>query len=363
MKAGIVTITNGPSNFGNVLQTFAVQESLKKLGIESELIRNYSFVEYRKNRLYLVIKLFTRRAEGLKSIHFDHFIKKYIHESKEIITSKIIPSVLCSKYDFYICGSDQIWNPLFDLNRNFDVMFLKFVESKKIKVALSASFGVDHIPSKYEECFREGLKNIDFLSVREEAGREIVYELSEKRAVVLIDPTLSLDKEEWTLIAKKPKWIKKGKKFILSYFLGQITEEYKKAIHVWKDNLECEIIDLMDNQYNKIYSTSPEEFIWLIANSALVVTDSYHASIFSFIMEVPFVVFLRKDKNGNIMNSRINTLTNKFDLEDHIYVGQEASNQYFCCDYQEGKKRLNAEKKIYSSFLEEVLKTVVNKSV
>ena len=80
-------------------------------------------MEYRENRLYLVIKLFTKRAEGLKSIRFERFIKKYIRESKEIITSKRIPSVLCSKYDFYICGSDQIWNPLFDLNRNFDVMF------------------------------------------------------------------------------------------------------------------------------------------------------------------------------------------------------------------------------------------------
>ena len=57
MKAGIVTITNGPPNFGNILQTYAVQQSLKKLNIDSEVIRNYSFAEYRKNKLYLIPKL------------------------------------------------------------------------------------------------------------------------------------------------------------------------------------------------------------------------------------------------------------------------------------------------------------------
>lgn len=355
MKAGIVTITNGPPNFGNILQTYAVQQSLKKLNIDSEVIRNYSFAEYRKSKLYLIPKLILRYPEGVRSIRFDSFSRKYLKTSKEIVTSHQIPDELRTKYDIYICGSDQIWNPMWNLNRNFEVMFLQFASNNRVKISLSASFGINNIPKEYTKQIREGLNEIDFLSVREYEGASIISQIINRKAEVLIDPTLALDKEEWIRVGKKPKWIKTDK-YILLYFLGELSENDRKSIQVWREKLKCEIIDLMDKKDSKIYASSPEEFIWLVSNSALVITDSYHGSIFSFIMDTPMVIFLRKDSGNGDMSSRIMTLISKFNLIEHIYdKGGSDLNKYLSNDYHEGKNKLEEEKASYYSFLKKAI--------
>lgn len=355
MRAGIITITNGTDNYGNVLQQYAVQQSLKQLEIDSEIIRNYSFAEYRCTKLYLLPKIILNYKAGMKSIKFARFIQKYIRESKEIITSQTIPEKIKDKYDFYICGSDQIWNPYFKQNGMWDVMFLKFAQEKR-KVALAASFGVDTIPQTHEEIFKEGIENIDFLSVREEAGKKIVEKLTGKEAQVIIDPTLSLSREEWLKVAKKPKKISENEKYVLMYFLGNVIEEYKKQIQEWAQELEYTIIDLMDLSSTKSFALNPGEFIWLIANCKLMCTDSYHGSVFSMINEVPFVVFQRIE-NREDMNSRIVTLVNKFGLEKQVYnAAQTELMHYISCDYSESAKILKEERKKYIDFLENACK-------
>ncbi len=93
------------------------------------------------------------------------------------MTSHQIPDKLRTKYDIYICGSDQIWNPMWNLNRNFEVMFLQFASNNKVKISLSASFGINNIPKEYTKQIREGLNEIDFLSVREYEGASIISQL------------------------------------------------------------------------------------------------------------------------------------------------------------------------------------------
>ena len=244
-----------------------------------------------------------------------------------------------------------MWN----LNRNFEVMFLQFASNNKVKISLSASFGINNIPKEYTKQIREGLNEIDFLSVREYEGASIISQIINKKADVLIDPTLSLGKEEWIKIGKKPKWIKTDR-YILLYFLGILSNNDRKLIQVWQEELKCEIVDLMDKKNSKIYASSPEEFIWLISNSALVITDSYHGSIFSFILDTPIVIFSRKDSGNGDMNSRIMTLISKFNLIEHIYnEGCSDLNKYLSNDYQEGKNKLEEEKTSYYSFLKKAI--------
>lgn len=138
--------------------------------------------------------------------------------------------------------------------------------------------------------------------------------------------------------------------------MGELSENDRKLIQVWREKLKCEIIDLMDKKDSKIYASSPEEFIWLVANSALVITDSYHGSIFSFIMDTPMVIFSRKDSGNGDMSSRIMTLISKFDLIEHVY-NEECSDlkKYLSNDYHEGKNKLEEEKMFYYSFLKKAI--------
>lgn len=142
-KIGIVTIVNGPDNFGNSLQNYAVQEILKNMGnFKVETLRNFSYAEHKIGDIYLLIKLFQDRKGALKSIRFWKYRRKYIRFNSKILTRRTKKLEKWAKqFDFLICGSDQIWNPNYRRNQNWYINLLKFAENKQ-KIALSASFGV-----------------------------------------------------------------------------------------------------------------------------------------------------------------------------------------------------------------------------
>lgn len=132
---GIVTITNGTDNFGNLLQNYAVQQILLDLGYESETIRNISFKEYRRFGLYFLPKFATGIYKGVKSMKFMRFARKYIKYSKAIVTSKNKNlNALRDQYDKFICGSDQVWNPDYRGNQNWEFNLMQFARPEQ-KVA------------------------------------------------------------------------------------------------------------------------------------------------------------------------------------------------------------------------------------
>lgn len=222
-----------------------------------------------------------------------------------------------TNYDYFIIGSDQVWNPNYLRTSSIDFAAFK---RNGIAVALAASFGISEISTETANQIKPWIDRISYLSVREEAGKKILNQISNKDVDILCDPTMALDVCEWKKLENRPQ---KNivKKYILTYFLGNKTREYTKFIKKIAKNNQCEIINLWDINSPDFYDIGPDEFLWLIDNSEYVLTDSFHAVVFSIIFKKKFIVFKRVE-DGKTMNSRIETLLNKFNLYERMYDGK-----------------------------------------
>ncbi len=327
MKIGIITIIDN-NNYGNRLQNYAVQKILEKLGVKSETIYYGNRLNKKiKNKFEILKKLlktyYTEIKIKLKNVSQSKRVKNFKNFNKNIKTVNrrllLYRKNVQEKYNYFLVGSDQIWNPNF--GRFGDVEFLTFVPKEK-RIAYVPSFGVSNIQKKDEEFCREPLKNFKAISVREEAGKKIVEKLIETNDVeVLIDPTMVLTSEEWEKVEKKPQNFKYNN-FIVCYFLGSVTESKLQYIKNQAKNNKATIINLND-ETNEFYNVGPSEFIYLIRNAICVYTDSFHACVFSILFKKNFIVFERESK-GQSMSSRIDTLLEKFNLNDRKYKdGQE----------------------------------------
>lgn len=351
-KVAILTISDN-ANLGNRLQNYATQEFLKQQGLEVETIQNY--IGY-KNKVYLIIKrflkLFLANKKYKREKNFKEFNKKNMRFSKYIIRNKKNYPKVNDKYDYFITGSDQVWNPKFE--RTSDIDFLTFAEKKK-RISFSASFGVSEIPEDLKNYYMERLNGLNKISVREERGEEIIEELTGRTDVeVLLDPTMLVKTEKWDSVMKRPKELEKinGKKYILNYFLGNLSEERKIEIErIAKEN-DCEIINIL-NDDDAFYSCGPSEFLYLEKNAFLICTDSFHSSVFAILFNRPFIVFDREDSNTK-MNSRIETLLKKFDLEGRWFKNNIKENQ-LVANYST-KKALEIERNKAKKFIEEAIK-------
>lgn len=364
MKKCAVISLYGNVNFGNKLQNYAVSQLLKKNNIESEIIR-YSHYENDKNYHRNFLKIFDSKflLNKIKNIYEIKINKKSISErnnnfnlfnkfmnySDFIINNKEEVKKLNEMYDYFLFGSDQIWNV--GAFRFYDLAFGTYFDRNK-KFSLSASFGRENIPNEYKEKYKKALNEFKMISVREDAGKKIVKDIAEREdALVLLDPTMMLDCDDWDKVAKKPVNYN-GEKYILNYFLGNLSKEKKEAIELLAKQKGYKIINILDIN-DPFYCSGPSEFLYLEKNAELICTDSFHSAVFGILYKTPFIVFERNDSNAS-MNSRLETLLNKFKFEDRYYKGV-LDEKYLTCDYSHCKKILEEERKKTDEFLKKVL--------
>lgn len=309
-KIGIITIYD-ENNYGNRLQNYAVQEILKSMDFEVETIKNINLVNG-ENYLKRAEKVLpTRREKFLK------FNQENMNNTNEVIFHDAIEKKFHEKYDYFVIGSDQIWNYNFK-DRFSDVVFASFAPIEK-RISFSASFGISNVPKENYNLYN-GLKEMKAISVREKAGAAIVKEITGRDdAVVLIDPTMMLSKEKWMSIMKKPEQLK-NKKYILKYFLGNFSEDKQTEIEKFATENDCEIVDVLDEK--SFYSTGPSEFLYLIKNAYLVITDSFHSCVFSILFNTPFLIYERDQVRMSNMYSRIDTLLDTFQLNSRKFKGK-----------------------------------------
>ena len=276
---GIITL-NGNYNFGNRLQNYALQKFLKKMDYNSSTIWRINRKNEFKERIKSIIpvKKVYRRLR-----RFRNFNEKFL--SIDYINNEQID---INKYDYYITGSDQVWNPQFkEFNEE---LFLTFSPREK-NISFAASFGVDEIPTDRREEFKEYLHSISHISVREESGISIIKSLDKTlNPIRITDPTFLLDKKEWETVMKRPTFFTK-KDYVLLYFLGK-NEQYN-TIKEYADKCGYEIINLLDLK-DKYYSSGPSEFLYLINNAKMIFTDSFHSTVFSIIFHKDFMVLGEK---------------------------------------------------------------------
>ncbi|PTM08485.1 MAG: polysaccharide pyruvyl transferase family protein [Bacteroidetes bacterium] len=389
-KIGIVTMTSG-ENYGNKLQNYAVQEVIKKLGFLPETLINTTVkgfdlpeaelsliqklkplyilmaLKIRINKILLIknegdqiIKSIiwkVRNREKIKEVKllkkevFSNFFKSKIRSSDFTISSNNIPFEKIEEFEYFFCGSDQIWNPFYPQNSMID--FICFAPEAK-RIAYAPSFGVDHIPEYKKVFYKEWLSEISSLSVREEQGAKIIRELTGREAEVLVDPTLMLSRDEWLSIASKPEFKIEGE-YIFTYFLGNKTNEYDDYIKSLADLHSYKIVNLLEIREFDYYSAGPQEFIYLINNASLVCTDSFHGAVFSIILKSNFIVFDRKEGKHS-MGSRQQTLLKKFNLEDRFFEAVSTSGKYNQTNFEGSEDIILREQNITWAFLKKALK-------
>lgn len=371
MKIAIITL-NQNDNYGNRLQNYALQEYL----LNEIKINKIETIWYDPQYTYISkVEAFTwktwikyfinwkNQRTYLKKLYLKDNIRMYnIGKFTKKISTRLdfkIKDNLSEKYDYFIVGSDQVWNPNFwsKNNNHANIRFLKFVPKEK-RIAYAASIAIPEIPKDKEQFFYDSLNEMKAISMREKAGAKLVKNLTGREVPVLVDPTILLSKEEWQKIEMLPEWYS-GEKYILTYFLGNSSPVIEKIAK--KNNWK--IYNLMDKDNFDLYTSRVEEFVYLIDHAQLIATDSFHACVFSILMGTPFLVVNRQQKGMADMTSRIDTLLELFGYHDRYIVNGKcelSDKGILNMDFSRVKAIQEREKKRSKDFLEKALNLKVS---
>lgn len=336
-KIGIITLYYKNRNYGGLLQSYALVKFLEKNGYEAKQIsfeknlnqnkktktrRIIDLIEeigliglikkiYYKIKLKISFKLISKKYRKIivekiakRNIKFEEFELCIPHT--KVVTEKDIGEIN-NMFDTFICGSDQIWKP----GVNCPEYFLKFVKKDKTKISYAASIGRSNLAKEDLKYIINSVKELDAISLREE---EAVNEFKQQNinAALVLDPTLLLDKDDWSAFAEEYKI---DGKYIFCYFLGtskkqrKMIEEFakKKALKIVTMPFMSKIPSKNDIKFGdeKLYEISPKQLVYVIKNAEYIFTDSFHISVFSGIFEKNFFVFEREEEktmNGRIVN-------------------------------------------------------------
>ena len=361
MKIGIVTPYD-LTNYGNRLQNYALYYVLKtKFHCEAKTLVPYEMKPY-DDRNYIA---WLKKQIIRKACIFPEFAEKrfgttitrwaaFLNWDRKIPTNvyyqhKKLPVNIKGEFDYFFCGSDQVWNPTPDYIN--DLYLLKNIKSHE-KYAIAASFGISELPFQMCESIKKELLKFKKISTREKTGVEIINQITSRTVIeLLIDPTLAIRAEQWIKLERKPCNYT-SQKYILNYFLGEMSKERKEKIERLAKENNYKIINLLDNN-DDYYISGPQEFLFLERHAELICTDSYHSCVFAIIFHRPFVVFDR-DQNITSMSSRIENLLEIFELKNRKF-NKDFLDDVFVADYINADTILEKERKKMYRYISECL--------
>lgn len=314
MKKSVAIITtHHEPNYGNKLQNYALQTILQRLGYNVETINDArswpDLTSWRANKkalLHFFIR-FRTLPWHVKFAKFFLWSKMHINYSKVNIHSDVDMVGLADEYDFFVVGSDQIWNPEWRRFSN-KFGFASFARAEQ-KVAYAPSLGVSEMLPEREEEYKSFLQNWKALSCREYEGAKIIETLSGKPCPVLPDPTLLLTVNDWRKLSQRPRI--KGE-YAVIYMIGIMIDDYAEYISMFKERTGLKIINISNDV--QWAGSGPNEFIGLIQNARYVITDSFHGSVFALQFHRPITLFQRIQNNEKDKLSRIRTLFRHADI-------------------------------------------------
>lgn len=309
MKIGILTF-HWATNYGAVLQCFALQSYIESLGNEVQVI-NYKPKQYDDNvYTFFRFRKFKNLSEYLiqkkKESALSKFRLKYIHQTKRFYSNMELSSFV-TQFDAIISGSDQVVNPSFLLSGEGSgvlspTYFLGFPFGG-LRIGYALSFGCVSYPNKAFNIAVNYIKGFNVLTVREKTGVDIVKSMGRDDVKVVPDPTILMPAKFYQDLADKSK--KAYPSFIYSFFIRYIDDRKKIINNTLKGN------NILWNNDDNDYSM--EGWLSNIKHAKFVVTDSFHCVVMCLKFHVPFVVITEKE--GNVgMNDRLYTLLGKCDL-------------------------------------------------
>lgn len=348
-------------NFGSALQIYALQVILEKLRTKVEIInyRNPKFGKYSKVKviLRLVMHYFTKYLGSANKKRYAYtflrFQNRFLNQGSVIQTSEKLKK-RASKYHSVLCGSDQIWAP----NVFNPIYMLNFVNGQVTrKISYAASIGLDYLPADLVPVYTELLSDFNSISVREELGKELLYDRCGISSTVVLDPTLLLSSKEYQHLQRK---VNTPGNFIFCYFLNA-DHEYQKTVQDFAREKNCEIIGWSAKENDSDWMTlmqwiGPCEFLWLIEHAECIFTDSYHGTIFSLLYHKVFWTFERFRCDDPIcQNSRLYQIEKHFGISNRIV--QVDSPRFDCLpmDYESFDRKLTELREKSINYLKKAL--------
>lgn len=349
-KVGLA-ITTYTHNYGSFLQSFALVETIKRLGYTPEVISTKGVQnlissarrKYFLKRMFNINELLSYsvmfKGIGMKLINndyaknqkirgaaFDRFRDKYFSFSPVGHTWEEVGNI-CRDYCAVVVGSDQLWRPA---NIEGGYFTLEFVPDEINKVAYAPSFGIPRLEKPQAEKVKHFIPRLNHIGVREERGQQIIKELTGIDVPVVCDPTLLFTKEDWDSYVGD-RLINDD--YVLTYFIGD-HEDYLRFAKRLSDYWGIKVVGIVhiDGYNNNIstyiddtpYDIDPFQFINLVKFAKCVLTDSFHCSVFSIHFEKEFFAFKRfSDTNTMSTNNRLTTLFNVAGIEGRILSGKE----------------------------------------
>ena len=341
MKIAIITLPLH-TNYGGILQAYALQKVLQKMGHTVEILIPSSIFPHsqwimpliylkrmvkkllRNHKTLVFIERRKKEEKPILEKNTSKFLNKYLH----LRYIKELKELKFDDYDAIVVGSDQIWRKTYFCGMWYTKIqnaFLDFTKKWQIKrVAYAASFGVDHLKeyttNEILKC-RKALNQFDAVSVREDTGVSICKDYFQIEAHHVLDPTLLLEKRDYLNLIESSNSSGKSTGGLFCYYLDatefktgvakQISE--KLRLNLFKVNIQ------VDNRNLKVTARiQPPVEAWLkgFRDAEFVVTDSFHACVFSIIFEKPFIVV----SNNNRGTARITSLLKMFGLENRLIM-------------------------------------------
>lgn len=328
MKIGILTFHRA-HNYGAVLQCYALQEVLKGMGHDVEIIdyrqpfieRLYKVKLAKRFLLKCIIKLKTKDIWSYflstyvplckRAKHFHNFLSKNFTISKQISEDDGIFG-----YNAIIIGSDQVWS-YYCTKRYEKIYWGQFkhdIDAKIIGYAISSSLDIANQVS--DDIVKENLKSFHTLSLREKSLADYIFKHYKTRYPTSLDPTLLTNENTWSALINS-KWSKRN--FVAVYELRIHEREdnfvlSKAAAFAIQNN--CDVIDLSEMFY------SVEDFLSILKYAKVVFTSSFHAVVFSLIFNTPLYAFDLKDGK----EFRYTDLLKSLDCDDLIVTNDSDTN-------------------------------------
>lgn len=370
----ICTITcHDVYNHGASLQAYALMKYLINRGHEVEIIdykphylsNHYNLLsignpKWNRNifskSLYLILKLPGRIVSLRRKSSFDKFTSKFLKLTSSRYKSNEELKGDLPNADAYICGSDQIWNSLHKNGRD-PAFYLDFVPEGKIKMSYAASFATKSITDKYKPMVKERVKRLNGISVRETSGVEILKKLNINNAVTVVDPVFLLDTNDWDRMSAKKFY----DKYILVYDFDNSNLIKKIAINISKEKgYKIYSINPGKLKYADKYFSfhGPETFVSLIKNAQFIISNSFHAAVFSIIYEKDFAIVNRDESINTRMQDLLDDLKLNKRLLDKNFTLEQLMEKI---DYEETKKILKSKIDFSEKYLTDLL--VLNNKV
>lgn len=355
MKVGIITLSCA-YNYGAVLQAYATQQFINHAGYDAVLIDyiteqyqidNKDFVykatvRWRKNVLTRLIWKYTKhRNDLIRRDFFRAFVDANIHKTKIYFSNEELKLDTPDCHAF-VSGSDQIWNTDFSWDRKPDLpFFLDFVPDDRKKIAYSSSFGEAHMEPETKEEVRTLLSRYDAIAVRESSGKALIEEMGLSARVVL-DPTLLCDRKVWEDLAAK-RLIDRD--YILLFQINPNKELINTVKQFAKSN-NLRLVLLSANPAHRkilgpcaVYMPKVEEWLSYFKYASYVVTDSFHACVFSTQFNRQFAAFV-EERNIKRISSILDLLGISNRMTEHATL--DSLQEVFCgrIDYSHVNDRL-----------------------